>query len=109
MLLGPRADWFTPDAPSVLTNHLYEVTTESNRVGLRLRGPAIARLRDAELPSEGMPTGALQIPPDGLPILFLADHPTTGGYPVLAVVHSADLPAAAQLRPGQRVRFTHKR
>jgi len=61
--------------------------------------------RDRELPSEGMAAGSLQVTHDGQPILLLADHPTTGGYPVIAVVVSADLGLAAQLRPGQQVRF----
>ena len=61
--------------------------------------------RAGELPTEGMVTGALQVPPDGQPILLLADHQTTGGYPVIAVVHSADIGRAAQLRPGRLVRF----
>ena len=64
------------------------------------------RARRGELPSEGMVGGAIQVPPDGLPIVFLADHPPTGGYPVIGVVASADLPVVAQLRPGDRVRFT---
>ncbi|POM22679.1 KipI antagonist [Actinomadura rubteroloni] len=102
---GPRDDWFASDALATLTGAPYAVTDASNRVGVRLDGPVLARARDGELPSEGMVTGALQVPPDGLPILFLADHPTTGGYPVLAVVAAADVPLAAQLRPGQNVRF----
>ncbi|RAY10831.1 allophanate hydrolase subunit 2 family protein [Actinomadura craniellae] len=102
---GPRDDWFSPAALATLTARPYEVTAQSNRVGVRLAGPALERVRSGELASEGMVTGALQVPPDGLPILFLADHPTTGGYPVIAVVAAADLPAAAQLRPGQQVRF----
>lgn len=102
---GPRDDWFTGDAPATLTSEPYEVTEHGNRIGVRLRGPALRRKRHGELPSEGMPAGAVQIPPDGLPIIFLADHPTTGGYPVIAVLCSADLPVAAQLRPGQRLRF----
>ena len=65
---------------------------------------AAGRARDDELPSEGLVPGAVQVPPDGAPVLFLADHPVTGGYPVLAVVATADLPAAAQLRPGGRGR-----
>ncbi|MEO3784434.1 biotin-dependent carboxyltransferase family protein [Actinocorallia sp. B10E7] len=102
---GPRDGWFASDALSLLTGSRYEATAESNRVGVRLAGPALARRREGELPSEGMVTGALQIPPSGLPILFLADHPTTGGYPVIAVVVTDDLPLAAQLRPGDRLRF----
>jgi allophanate hydrolase subunit 2 len=74
-------------------------------VGLRLDGPRLARTRDDELPSEGLVPGAVQVPPDGAPVLFLADHPVTGGYPVLAVVTTADLVAAAQLRPGDTLTF----
>ena len=85
------------------------MTPHSDRTGLRLDGPALARAGPAELPSEGMVAGALQVPPGGQPILLLADHPVTGGYPVIAVVRSADLAVAAQLRPGQRVRFAISR
>jgi allophanate hydrolase subunit 2 len=70
-----------------------------------LEGPALRRVRIDELLSEGVVTGALQVPPSGLPILLLNDHPTTGGHPVLAVVTSDDLPIAGQLRPGDRVSF----
>ncbi|TNY34540.1 biotin-dependent carboxyltransferase family protein [Thermomonospora catenispora] len=105
ILPGPRDDWFTDDALGVLTTERYEVTAESNRVGIRLTGRPLRRAREGELPSEGMVTGALQVPPNGMPIIFLADHPTTGGYPVIAVLAGRDLPVAAQLRPGQKVRF----
>lgn len=105
VLPGPRADWFTDDAHAALLDEPYEVTPESNRIGLRLAGPLLARRRDDELPSEGMVAGALQVPPSGRPTLFLADHPVTGGYPVIAVVVAADLGRAAQARPGQRLRF----
>lgn len=102
---GPRADWFSAEAMPALTSQAYDVTTESNRIGMRLSGPVLERNHDAELPSEGMVAGALQVPPSGLPTLFLADHPVTGGYPVIAVVVGADLPRAAQARPGDRLRF----
>lgn len=105
VLPGPRDDWFAADALALLTGSRYEATAQSNRVGVRLAGPALTRVREGELPSEGMVTGALQVPPEGRPILFLTDHPTTGGYPVLAVVVTRDLPLAAQLRPGDHVRF----
>ncbi|WP_433335653.1 biotin-dependent carboxyltransferase family protein [Spirillospora sp. CA-294931] len=105
ILPGPRDDWFTAEALATLTSQPYEVTSESNRVGVRLDGPKLDRDRDGELGSEGMVVGALQVPPSGLPILFLADHPTTGGYPVVAVLASTELPTAAQLRPGQHIRF----
>ncbi|MEV4258035.1 biotin-dependent carboxyltransferase family protein [Spirillospora sp. NPDC049652] len=102
---GPRDDWFVPDALSVLTSAPYTVTPAGNRVGVRFDGPRLVRARAGELVSEGMVTGALQVPPNGEPILFLADHPTTGGYPVIAVVRHRDIPVAAQLRPGDTVRF----
>lgn len=102
---GPRADWFVSDAVDLLVGSEWEVTSRSNRVGLRLAGPEIERAGSGELPSEGMVTGAIQVPPSRQPVLFLADHPTTGGYPVIAVVRSVDLPRAAQAGPGDRIRF----
>ncbi|MFI1420750.1 biotin-dependent carboxyltransferase family protein [Streptomyces sp. NPDC020731] len=102
---GPRDDWFTPAAVRLFTSRTYHVSPASNRIGLRTTGPALERARRDELPSEGMVLGAVQVPPDGTPVVFLADHPTTGGYPVIAVVHPADLPAAAQTPPGTPVRF----
>ncbi|XRQ12824.1 biotin-dependent carboxyltransferase family protein [Actinomadura welshii] len=102
---GPRDDWFTEEAMATLTSAHYEVSPDSNRVGVRLEGPPLARAREGELGSEGMVTGSLQVPPSGTPIIFLADHPTTGGYPVVAVLASSAVAEAAQLRPGQRVRF----
>ncbi|MGW0768223.1 5-oxoprolinase subunit C family protein [Streptomyces sp. NPDC002676] len=102
---GPRDDWFTARAVRDLTTRAYRVSSASNRIGLRTEGPALERARPGELPSEGMVRGAVQVPPDGRPVVFLADHPTTGGYPVIAVVRAADLPAAAQAVPGTPVRF----
>ena len=104
--LGPRDDWFTPDAVRTFTSRPYRVSSASNRIGLRTEGPALERARPGELPSEGMVLGAVQVPPNGRPMVFLADHPTTGGYPVIGVVRTADLPAVAQALPGTPVRFT---
>jgi biotin-dependent carboxylase-like uncharacterized protein len=108
VIAGPRDDWFAPGALRTLATESYQVTPSSGRTGVRLAGPALVRAdgRPGELPSEGVAGGSLQVTHDGQPILLLADHPTTGGYPVLAVVVTADLGVAAQLRPGQRVRFT---
>ncbi|MFZ4155371.1 biotin-dependent carboxyltransferase family protein [Streptomyces pseudogriseolus] len=108
---GPRDEWFTPEALRVLTSGTYRVSPASNRIGLRTTGPALERARPEELPSEGVVLGAVQVPPDGRPVVFLADHPTTGGYPVIAVVHPTALPAAAQATPGTPVRFVavHRR
>ncbi|WP_440064655.1 biotin-dependent carboxyltransferase family protein [Streptosporangium sp. OZ121] len=105
VLPGPRDDWFAPGALATLCAGPYEVSQDSNRVGVRVRGARLERARQGELPSEGMVAGAVQVPPSGQPIVFLADHPPTGGYPVIAVLTSASLAGAAQLRPGDRVRF----
>lgn len=102
---GPRADWFRPGAWEVLTGETYVVTSDSNRVGVRLDGPVLGRAVAAELPSEGLVRGAVQVPPSGLPLVFLADHPVTGGYPVIANVVDDDVDALAQLRPGDRLRL----
>ncbi|WP_066288431.1 carboxyltransferase domain-containing protein [Arthrobacter sp. B6] len=109
--LGPRDDWFTGAAVQSLSGQEWSVTEQSNRIGVRLvpdagEGVALERSREGELASEGAVAGALQVPPSGHPVLFLADHPVTGGYPVIAVVVPEDLPIAAQLPPGCRVRFT---
>lgn len=105
VLPGPRADWFSPGALRALCTEPYVVTADCDRVGIRLHGPRLERTRDGELPSEGVIPGALQVPPSGRPTLFLADHPVTGGYPVIAVVRERDVDRAAQARPGQRIRF----
>jgi biotin-dependent carboxylase-like uncharacterized protein len=103
--LGPRDHWFTSEAVRTFTSRTYRVSPASNRIGLRTEGPALERALPGELPSEGMVLGAVQVPPDGRPVVFLADHPTTGGYPVIAVVRAAALPAVAQAAPGIPVRF----
>jgi biotin-dependent carboxylase-like uncharacterized protein len=98
--LGPRDDWF---AAGELFANAYRISPVSNRVGARLAGPALTRTRAGELPSEGVVLGAIQVPADGQPLIFLADHPTTGGYPVIGVVD--DVTPLAQARPGTTVRF----
>ncbi|WP_371261728.1 5-oxoprolinase/urea amidolyase family protein [Arthrobacter sp. ov118] len=102
---GPRADWFDQAALDSFAAQEWEVGTQSNRVGMRLAGTPLQRTRQGELPSEGTVAGALQVPPEGLPVLFLADHPITGGYPVIAVVVDSQLDLAAQVPIGGRIRF----
>jgi biotin-dependent carboxylase-like uncharacterized protein len=102
---GPRAQWLTDAGRQTLHRGSWTVSSDSNRIGLRLEGPALALERHGELRSEGMVTGAVQVPPDGRPVIFLADHPTTGGYPVIGVIDPAELAQCAQARPGVPVRF----
>ncbi|WP_417563884.1 5-oxoprolinase/urea amidolyase family protein [Microbacterium sp.] len=137
---GPRADWFTPAARTVLFDTMWTVSDHADRVGIRLDGPAFERVRPggekpgeekpggekpgggkpgggkpgrqqpgAELPSEGMLPGAIQVPPEGGPVILLADGPVTGGYPVIGVVTDAGLDLLAQARPGTGIRFRHAR
>jgi biotin-dependent carboxylase-like uncharacterized protein len=98
--LGPRDDWF---AAAELFGSAYQVSPVSNRVGCRLAGTALTRAKAGELASEGVVLGGIQVPSDGQPLIFLADHPTTGGYPVIGVVD--DVTPLAQARPGSTVRF----
>jgi biotin-dependent carboxylase-like uncharacterized protein len=106
-LLGPRADWLVD--PRLLGQTAWTVSSRSDRVGIRLEGQALERhdsKRGQELFSEGVVRGSLQVPPGGEPVLFLADHPVTGGYPVVAVVRDADVDRAAQAVPGQSLRIS---
>ena len=104
---GPRDDWFAEKELARFVDTEWTVTTESNRVGLRLANDEVTleRNRDCELPSEGMVAGSVQIPPNGKPVVFMRDHAVTGGYPVIATVVKEDIDIAAQLPPGARVRF----
>ena len=102
---GPRADWFDQAALDSFTAQDWEVKPQSNRVGMRLQGTPLQRTRRGELASEGTVAGALQVPPEGLPVLFLADHPITGGYPVIAVVVDSQLDRAGQIPIGAKIRF----
>jgi biotin-dependent carboxylase-like uncharacterized protein len=102
---GPRDDWLSPDAWELVVSTPWRVAGASNRVGLRLEGPPLRDTAGGELAPEGIVTGAVQVPPGGRPIIFLNDHPVTGGYPVVAVIDDDSLPAAAQARPGTVVRL----
>lgn len=105
IVLGPRADWFDASALESLCGQDWVVKPQSNRVGMRLDGTPLERSRQGELPSEGTVAGAIQVPPEGLPVLFLADHPITGGYPVIGVVVDHQLDLAAQVPIGGSIRF----
>jgi biotin-dependent carboxylase-like uncharacterized protein len=112
IIWGPREDWFTADAIDSLRNGVWAVSTASDRIGIHLELPAgrsvarpLARLVEGELQSEGMVPGAIQVPANGLPIVFLRDHPVTGGYPVVAVVTEVGLDRLAQCAPGTLVRL----
>jgi biotin-dependent carboxylase-like uncharacterized protein len=107
VVLGPRDDWFT--RPQDLFVGWWEVDDRTDRVGARLTRhrdfPPLTRINDKELPTEGMPLGAIQVPPTGDPVVFLVDHPITGGYPVVGTVLDEDVDLIAQARPGQCVIF----
>ncbi|MBA8990586.1 biotin-dependent carboxylase-like uncharacterized protein [Curtobacterium pusillum] len=106
VVAGPRDDWFSPGWRALLTDQDHHVTPDSDRVGVRTTAARpLVRVISRELPSEGVETGSLQVPPEGHPVLFLADHPVTGGYPVVAVLSPASVDRAAQLRPGEAIRF----
>lgn len=107
-VLGPRHDWFAEQTVQDFLSTTWEVSGQSNRIGLRMTGPKgaeLSREREEELASEGMLPGSIQVPPNGLPVLFLADHPVTGGYPVIATVIPEDMDATGQLPPGSTVAF----
>ncbi|RCW22562.1 KipI family sensor histidine kinase inhibitor [Ciceribacter lividus] len=106
VVLGPRTDWFTEAGLARLTDQLWTVTPQSSRVGIRLSGDQPIERRDsAELPSEGTATGAIQVPHSGQPVLFLADHPLTGGYPVIGAVAEYHLDLAGQIPANAKIRF----
>ncbi len=96
---------FTDDAWATLTSARFMITPQSNRMGYRLDGPRLEHKRGADMLSEAMPIGALQVPSSGQPILLMADRQTTGGYPTIANVITADLPIAGQLAPGDWLEF----
>ncbi|MDZ4328662.1 MAG: 5-oxoprolinase/urea amidolyase family protein [Pseudomonas sp.] len=106
VVMGPRTDWFTEEAIQRLSSQLWRVTSQSNRVGIRLAGETpLERTNHQELPSEGTSVGAIQVPASGQPVLFLADHPLTGGYPVIAAVASYHLDLAGQIPVNAQIRF----
>jgi allophanate hydrolase len=107
VLLGPQQDHFAPEAITQFLNHDWQASAAQDRMGLRLQGEPLAHtsVAAADIVSDGVAPGAIQVPANGQPIVLLADGQTVGGYPKIATVISADLPRLAHLRPGTRVRF----
>jgi allophanate hydrolase subunit 2 len=100
-----RSSYFAGDDVDALTLSEHVVTGDSNRVALRLQGRPLQRTDGMEFPPQGLVPGAIQVPPNGQPVVFLADHPVTGGYPVVGVLTGTSLAAAAQIRPGEPLRI----
>ncbi len=105
LLPGPQADWFDDTAWHALTTTPYKLSPRSDRMGYRLEGAALTRSIEGDMVSDGIVTGAIQVPPNGAPILLMADRQTTGGYPKIAVMATADIPFAAQALPGTELNF----
>ena len=105
-MLGPQDDYFTPEGIETFLSSPYLVSREADRMGYRLNGPRIAHARGYNIVSDGIVSGAVQVPGAGKPIVMMADRQTTGGYPKLATVLSADLRLVAQRRAGEAIRFT---
>ncbi len=105
IVLGPQQEYFTDDAVAVLFNAEFRVSKSADRMGMRLDGPRLGHRRGWDIVSDAIATGAIQVPGSGQPILLLADHQTTGGYPKIATVVSADLPLVGRRRPGDLLRF----
>ncbi|MGQ0580948.1 MAG: biotin-dependent carboxyltransferase family protein [Reyranella sp.] len=102
---GPQDDYFTADGRRTFVESDYRVSKEADRMGIRFEGPVIAHAKGADIISDGIGPGAIQVPGAGLPIVLLADRQTVGGYPKIATVASVDLPRLGRLLPGQTVRF----
>lgn len=105
VVLGPQDDAFTEDGLATFLGATYRVSREADRMGIRLEGAPLAFRTSADITSDGIATGAIQVPGSGLPIVLLADHQTVGGYAKVATVISADLPKAGRLLPGAELRF----
>ncbi len=105
VILGPQDDYFTKDGISTFLNSEYTVSAQADRMGYRLEGPVIQHSGGADIVSDGIPLGAIQVPGDGLPIILLVDRQTIGGYTKIANIISADIPKVAQAKPGDRIRF----
>jgi biotin-dependent carboxylase-like uncharacterized protein len=105
VVLGPQQDFFVEEAVNALLDSEFRVSQSADRMGMRLDGPLLQHRRGWDIVSDAIMTGAIQVPGSGQPILLLADHQTTGGYPKIATVISADLPVVGRRRPGDALRF----
>ena len=106
VILGPQADYFTNNGIQTLLSSNFKVSHLSDRMGYRLDGPAIEHSKGYNIVSDGIVSGSIQVPGSGKPIVLMVDNPTTGGYPKIATVISADIPVIARRTPGRTVRFT---
>ncbi|NQT05554.1 MAG: biotin-dependent carboxyltransferase [Dehalococcoidia bacterium] len=105
VILGPQDDLFTEEGISTFLSSEYIVSTQADRMGYRLEGPRIQHREGADIISDGIPLGAIQVPGDGLPIILLVDRQTTGGYTKIATTVSVDIPRIAQAKPGDKINF----
>ena len=105
VVLGPQADYFTDGAMKTFLSSDYTVSPQADRMGYRLEGPALAHAKGYDIVSDGIVTGAIQVPGSGRPIVLMVDNQTTGGYPKIATVISADIPVVGRRKPGRTIRF----
>lgn len=105
VIIGPQQEYFTEEAVAALLNAEFRISTSADRMGMRLDGPMLHHRDGWDIVSDAIATGAIQVPGSGQPILLLGDHQTTGGYPKIATVISADLPVVGRRRPGDKLRF----
>ena len=105
VMSGGQYDWFNDESREAFVSEPYCITKQSDRMGYRLAGPTLRFIQPRELVSEAVTAGTVQVPPEGQPIILMADRPTTGGYAKIAQVATVDIPILAQLKPGARIRF----
>jgi allophanate hydrolase len=105
VILGPQADYFSKEAIETFLSADYVVSPQSDRMGYRLKGPTLIHTKGYNIISDGIVTGAIQVPGSGQPIILMVDNPTTGGYPKIATIISADIPVVGRRSPGRKVRF----
>jgi biotin-dependent carboxylase-like uncharacterized protein len=105
VIMGPQDDKFTGEAIATFLSAEYKITRDADRMGYRLDGPALEHISGADIISDGIPNGAIQVPGNGLPVILMADRQTTGGYPKIANIITVDLPRTAQMKPGDLIKF----